>query len=489
MGNLAEARIDLEEALQVEPQNAEANLQLGLLLGQQGDATGAREAFRKAVRAKPDWAEAHYNLGLTMVSDPNGKRDWPGAMAEFREALRLRPNYAEAHRLLGVGLAETGQNAAAIVEFRAALTANSHSPEIHLDLGRALGGTGDEAAAEREYREAIRLRPAYADAELELGKLLVSDKKADRALEAVEHFERALRSNPDNAAAQYALAKALQEQGHSAEAAIAFRQAAVLSKRQEDAVQCTRLSNEGLDAAHRHNGDAAVRMLREAVNLRPDAAIAHYNLGLVLADRGELAEGVADVVEAISLAPADARFYLALGQMCNRIGDRRRARVAFERMAHLDPGNGTAAAELIDLNKMNATATIHDSGANDPYEFGATSDTPAAHFAFATVLGRRGDWLNAAAEWLRVLASQPGNVDARNNLAVSYAHLGEDDRAELEFRKALQVSADSAGAHFGLAVLALEHGDKTAAAQELRALIRVQPNYPKAQSLLRAASK
>jgi Flp pilus assembly protein TadD len=487
-GKLAEARMDFEKALRDQPQSAEANLQLGLLYGQLGNVTSASEAFRKAVRVKPDWAEAHYNLGLTMVSDPHGKRDWPGAMAEFREALRLRPNYPEAHRLLGVGLTETGQNAAAISEFRAALAADSNSPEIHLDLGKALANTGGQAAAEREYREAIRLHPGYAEAELELGKLLANANKAGNTIEAVEHFRHALRSNPDTAAAQYALAKALQQQGHSAEAAIAFREAAALTKRQQDAVQCTRLSNEGLDAAHRHDGDTAVRMLREAVDLRPDAAIAHYNFGLVLADRGDLAAGVAQVVEAISLAPADARFYLALGQLYIKIGDRKLARAAFERMAQLEPGNATVEAELIDLDKIKTTTSVQNSG-GDPYQFGATADTPEAHFTFATVLGRRGDWLDAAGEWMRVLALQPNNVDARNNLGVSYAHLGEDDRAELEFCKALQVSADSAGAHFGLAVLALKRGDKTDAAGELRAVIRVQPDYPKAQSLLNAVSK
>jgi Flp pilus assembly protein TadD len=78
-------------------------------------------------------------------------------------------------------------------------------------------------------------------------------------------------------------------------------------------------------------------------------------------------------------------------------------------------------------------------------------------------------------------------VDARNNLGVSYARVGKKDEAELEFRKALLVSADSAGAHFGLATLDLERGNKAAAAQELREVIRVQPHYPQAESLLALA--
>ena len=481
-GKLADARIDFERALREEPRNAEANLQMGLLLGLLGDPEEARNAFRAAIRAKPDWPEAHYNLALTMVADPKGTRDWPGAMAECRTALKLRGTYAEAHHLLGVGLAETGQGAPAIAEFRAALAANPNSPETHLDLGNALSNSGETTAAEHEYRKAIELRPGYAEAEFALGKLLIQEQEPGSQSEAIERFRLALRSNPDTAAAQYALAKALQETGHSAEAAVDFQQAAELTKRPEDGVQCTRLSNEGLDAAHRGDREGAIRLLREALDLRPDSAIAHFNLGLVLADHGETAAGISQAIEAISLAPAYARFYAVLGQMYLRSGDRQHARAAFERAMALDPGDQSAPQELLRLGNVEVIA-------NDAYQFGAPSDTADAHFAFADVLGGRGDWLGAAGEWERVLTLQPANVDARNNLGVSYAHLGKDDRAELEFRKALQVSADSAGAHFGLAILALEHGNKRQAAQELRVVLRVKPDYPKAQSLLATVSQ
>jgi Flp pilus assembly protein TadD len=86
-------------------------------------------------------------------------------------------------------------------------------------------------------------------------------------------------------------------------------------------------------------------------------------------------------------------------------------------------------------------------------------------------------------------ALRPDDVDARNNLGVSYARAGEDDRAELEFRKALLVSAASAGAHFGLAMLELQHGNQAAAVQELREVTRLQPEYPQAQNLLTATLK
>lgn len=489
-GNVAQARIEFEKAVREKPDSAEANLQLGLLLGQQKNFTQAREAFRNAVELKPDWPEAHYNLGLILIADATGERDWPGAMAEFRTCLRLRPDYAQAHRMLAIGFTETGKPREAIAEFRAALAANPNLADAHLDLGKALEQAGQTATAEQEYREALRLRPRYADAEIALGKLLVKRAHVPADFdEAVEHFRRALRIDPDNAAGQYALATALQHQGKKDEAAVAFRQTNALTSRIQEQIQCTHLSNDGLDAAARSDRDAAIRKLKKAVALRPDLALPHYNLGLILADSGDLSTAQQQIIEAISLAPFDPRFYIALGQMWKRSGNSQRAHDAFKRAALLDPGKSSAAAELRNLTSSGALTDTSSKSRQDPYRYGAPTDTPVAHFAFATMLTQRSDWIGAAGEWLRVLALQPDNLDARNNLGVSYAHIGEEEKAELEFRKALQVSPDSAGAHFGLAVLALQHGDNRTAIQELREVTRIQPNYPQAERLLSTALK
>jgi Flp pilus assembly protein TadD len=426
---------------------------------------------------KPGWPEAHYNLGLTMIADvENGKLDWNAAIPEFREAVRLRPNYAEAHRALGACFMETGSLDAGIAEFRAALS-YANAPETHLDLGKALERASQPGAAELEYREAVRLRPAYAGAEIALGKLLTTDEgNTARLSEAVEHLRRAVKINPDNASAQYGLARALKRLGNTAEASIAFREADMLTARSQEKVRCLRLSNEGLDAAHRGDREAALRSLRQAVELRPDIAIAHYNLGLILADGGDLAAGRQQIVQAISLAQSDARFYVALGRMWKQEGNLARAAAAFRRAAELEPDNKGVPEGQVELPQ-------------DPYEYGASADTPEAHFAFATVLAKRSDWIDAAGEWLRVLALRPDGVDARYNLGLSYSRLGKDERAELEFRKALQVSSDSADAHFGLAVLALEHGDKASAARELSEVLRLKRDYPQAQLLWSTISK
>ena len=107
-GNFSAARVDLQAAVDLDPNRAEGWYQLGLLLGQIADFTAAEDAFRHAVKLQPDFAPAHYSLGLTLTANPRGKFDWPGAIAEFRQALIYKPDYAEALNMLGAGLTATG---------------------------------------------------------------------------------------------------------------------------------------------------------------------------------------------------------------------------------------------------------------------------------------------------------------------------------------------------------------------------------------------
>jgi tetratricopeptide (TPR) repeat protein len=63
------------------------------------------------------------------------------------------------------------------------------------------------------------------------------------------------------------------------------------------------LSNESLDLAKKGNFPAAVQSAREALVLEPENAIAHFNLGLLLADSGDLGSAILELRKAISLAP------------------------------------------------------------------------------------------------------------------------------------------------------------------------------------------
>ena len=63
-GNDAAAHADIDAALAIDPNNAAALNQKGLLLRRSGNFLEAEAAYLKAVTASPEYALAHYNLGV-----------------------------------------------------------------------------------------------------------------------------------------------------------------------------------------------------------------------------------------------------------------------------------------------------------------------------------------------------------------------------------------------------------------------------------------
>jgi predicted O-linked N-acetylglucosamine transferase (SPINDLY family) len=127
--------------------------------------------------------------------------------------------------------------------------------------------------------------------------------------DAVEHFQKALRQTPNDAAAYFRLARALSQQHREAEAVLCYRQA-------------VRLKPDFADA-HKHLGDALrkqrgtavdepVASYREAIRVRPDYAEAHHMLGRTLKDLGLLDEALGALRSACQLRPDSARFHSSL---------------------------------------------------------------------------------------------------------------------------------------------------------------------------------
>jgi len=193
------------DAVESCPANARARTQLGnALLRLPGRSAEAIYQLGEALRLDPNQAEAHVNLGNAL----NVAGRMPEAMARYEEALRLRPDLAEAHLDFGMALArQPGRQDEAISQFREALRLRPDLPEAHLDLGNALAdqpGRLGEAIA--QYEEALRLAPGFVEAHSNLGRLLTL---AGRPADAVAHLEEALRQRPGFAEAHFNLALAL----------------------------------------------------------------------------------------------------------------------------------------------------------------------------------------------------------------------------------------------------------------------------------------
>ena len=88
-----DARKILERALEVAPQDPEANYSLGMVFAQTDDSAKAYEYLQRALRARPAYPEALNNLGVLYLVTQ--RRDQ--AVESFEECIRVAPSFDQAY--------------------------------------------------------------------------------------------------------------------------------------------------------------------------------------------------------------------------------------------------------------------------------------------------------------------------------------------------------------------------------------------------------
>ena len=97
--------------------------------------------LRQTLASNPAYAPAHYNLGLVLSQ----RGDATGAIREWRNALDLDPKYAEAHASLGDALYAQGQTADAVAQWRQGIDLQGNDAQTLRHAAWALATTPDAA--------------------------------------------------------------------------------------------------------------------------------------------------------------------------------------------------------------------------------------------------------------------------------------------------------------------------------------------------------
>jgi predicted O-linked N-acetylglucosamine transferase (SPINDLY family) len=192
-GQWAEAEALYRQVLDAQPNHADAQNNLGILLAHRGDWKGAETVFRGALQTQPNSAPAWVNFGNVLKEQ--GRHD--EALEAYGAALRLNPNLPDACNSLGNVLKERGKIEEAIEWYRRAIAIRPNYAEVHGNLGSALREQGrlDEAAA--ACRRALELAPNDALAWNNLGNVL---KDRGELKAAIEALQRAVELAPGQAA-------------------------------------------------------------------------------------------------------------------------------------------------------------------------------------------------------------------------------------------------------------------------------------------------
>lgn len=137
-------------------------------------------SLQEAVQLDPDNATYWNALGVAQLQ----LRRWPEAQASFEKAVQIDPAYAEAHHNLGLALARQGRLEQAVASYRKALTFPTYpSPELaYHNMGDAYLRLGKLREAEESLRQAVQLEAKNQFSYYLLGVVLAEAGKKDEAI-------------------------------------------------------------------------------------------------------------------------------------------------------------------------------------------------------------------------------------------------------------------------------------------------------------------
>ena len=146
---------ELVEALEVNAERSEFQLNLGILYSETGRVDEAEQAYRRAIAQNPRGIAGRVNLADTYRVQ---NRDAEGEIL-LREAVDLEPGNADVHHALGLLLIRRGQHAAAAVELDLAWRLGPGISSYGVAYALVLDSQGDLAGSTSVLLEVDRRHP------------------------------------------------------------------------------------------------------------------------------------------------------------------------------------------------------------------------------------------------------------------------------------------------------------------------------------------
>ena len=195
---------------------------------------------------------------------------------------------------------------------------------------------------------------------------------------------------------------------------------------------------------------AALNANQKAVELSPQDAEAHYNLGVTFKELDRLKEAEASYRQAIALKPDYAEAHYNLGVTLQALGRLEEAEASYRQViatksrfaeAHNNLGNV--------LKKMDK---LEEAEAGYRQAIALKSDFVEAHYNLGNTLKELGRLEEAEESYRKAIALKSDYVEAHNNLGIMLKELGRLEEAEASYRQVIALKPDYAEAHNNLGV-------------------------------------
>ena len=498
-GDYRTAVIHLKNALQIDGNNAEARLELGLIYLKVGQGPSAVKELTKAGELGRDsedvqlalieayilsseFDKALESLALIQVDSQNpapillsgeaqlGLKNYDEARRFFQEALEVQPGNFKAQR----GLARVALAQRNFSEAEKQLDISLQNPSEELEAWSLMGQLelmrGNFEAALKAYQSAESLGSISPAIRIGLIRSLLALNRPD---EADVHVRTLHDASPNHPLINYYRGVSARIQGNMELAEEALRE--VLRVRANHIQTLLLLGSIKLEQGDLRQAEES---LTKFVNAAPEHVPGAMLLAQTYLELGQPAKAVEVLVPLEQSASESARFLGMLGSAYLRDQTYQRGTELLERAARLDP-NATdiraqlAVSHLVTGAPDKAVRELKTVLGNEPGFLRANLLLIFAHL-------RNQKWDEAIEAARNLSERQPDDPVPLNLLGSAYAGKGENKAAREQFEKALALKADFHSASINLAVLDESEDKFQDAAERYAAVLEMEPGQEQA---------
>jgi tetratricopeptide (TPR) repeat protein len=193
----------------------------------------------------------------------------------------------------------------------------------------------------------------------------------------------------------------------------------------------------GIIYYEKSNYERAIADLDQAIQLKPDYALAHNNRGVAYGKKGDYDLAIADLDQAIQLDSGYAYAYNNRGSAYDATGDYERAIADLDQAIQLKP------------------------------------DYAEAYYNRGSAYYNKGDYDLAIADFNKVIQLDPDDAEAYNNRGSAYYKKGDYQRAIADYDQAIQLQPDYADAYFSRGAAYRLEGNKDEAIADFETFLEL----------------
>ena len=430
---------NLNKAIELNPELAEAYNNRGNAYTQNGKYDLAIEDYDKAIKLNPTFAHAYSNRGNTYGE----KGNFTQSIKDLTKAIRLNPSDAAFHFNLGNTYQESGQIDQAITSYTEAIQLKFDRAGAHYSRGNAHLSKGDYRRAIEDYITETQLNPNFTNAYVNLGVAYRAVNELDLAIES---YTVMIALDPNSRATYEAY------------------------------------NNQGLVYLDKGDFNLAIQDFEKAIKLQPALVPGYVNRAAAYLWRNKEHLAIEDYTKVIELNPELVMAYYSRGTAWLSLREWEKAKT--DLMTAKDKGLDITAAFHNTYGNVAAFEQKHGvqlpanivtimTSEVEPYD----ADT---YNARGIDYGEKGEFDKAIEAFTKAIELNPKAPGAYYNRGLVYREQGKFREAIDDFNMAINLKPDTPLVYFvrGIVYRSLLIFDK--AIQDFNTVINLKPDYVEA---------